>query len=298
MLSVFNIQRYSIHDGDGVRTNIFFKGCALHCLWCNNPESLDSAPSIMFDDRLCHQFGDCMKAANGGITLENDKLVIRRELISDATLFNNICPAKALIVCGQEKSVEQILEEIEKDIPFYNMSDGGVTLTGGEPLSQGPELKELIFQLKQKGIHVSVETSLHLPWETIENYINLIDLFLVDLKHIDNDKFTKYTGGNATLVTDNFKKLDKSGSKYIVRVPVIPEFNFSESELYAIIDFAAGLKNASEINFIPFQALAKEKYLMLGKEYLYSDHRNIEKSELIPFAEYAEEKGLVSKILN
>ncbi len=298
MLTVFNIQRYSIHDGNGVRTNIFFKGCQLRCLWCNNPESLDPAPSIMFDERLCHRFGDCTKAANGEIILENDKLVICRDLISDISIYNDICPSKAMIVCGREKSVRQILQEIEKDLPFYNMSDGGVTLTGGEPLSQGPELKELILELKKRGIHVSVETSLHLPWEIIENYINVIDLFLADLKHIDTDKFARYTGGNATLVMDNFKKLDETGRKFIVRVPVIPGFNFSSSEMFSIIDFATGLKNASEINFIPFHALAKEKYLMLGKDYIFGNNRTIEKSELKPFTEYAEQKGLVSKILN
>jgi len=297
MLTVFNIQRYSIHDGNGVRTNIFFKGCPLRCLWCNNPESLDSAPSIMFDERICQQFGECLKH-NGEIVLENNKLIINRDLITDTTIFDNICPSKALIVSGQEKTILQILEEIEKDIPFYNMSGGGVTITGGEPLSQGPELKELIIQLKNRKIHVSVETSLHLPWEIIENYVNLIDVFLADLKHLDNDKFTRFTGGNADLVIENFKKLDETGRKFIVRVPVIPGFNFSSSELLAIIDFAAGLKNASEINFIPFHTLAKEKYLMLGKEYTFGNHRSIEKSELAPFAEYAEQKGLISKILN
>lgn len=298
MLTVFNIQRYSIHDGDGVRTNIFFKGCQLRCLWCNNPESLDPAPSIMFDERLCHRFGDCTKATDGEIIIENDKLVIKRDLISDISIYNDICPSKALIVSGQEKSVLQILQEIEKDIPFYNMSDGGVTLTGGEPLSQGPELKELIIELKRRDIHVSVETSLHLPWEIIEDYVNIIDLFLADLKHIDNEKFARYTGGNATLVMDNFRKLDETGRKFIVRVPVIPGFNLSSSEMFSIIDFAAGLKNASEINFIPFHALAKEKYLMLGKDYIFGNNRTIEKSELKPFTEYAEQKGLVSKILN
>jgi pyruvate formate lyase activating enzyme len=297
MLTVFNIQRYSIHDGNGVRTNIFFKGCPLRCLWCNNPESLDSAPSIMFDERICQQFGECLKN-NGEIVLENNKLIINRDHITDITIFDNICPSKALIVSGQEKTILQILEEIEKDIPFYNMSGGGVTLTGGEPLSQGPELKELIIQLKNRGIHISVETSLYLPWEIIENYVNLIDVFLADLKHLDNDKFTRFTGGNAALVIENFKKLDETGRKFIVRVPVIPGFNFSSAELLAIIDFAAGLKNAFEINFIPFHTLAKEKYLMLGKDYTFGNHRSIEKSELAPFAEYAEQKGLISKILN
>lgn len=298
MLTVFNIQRFSIHDGNGVRTNIFFKGCPLHCSWCNNPESIDPAPSIMFDERICHQFGECLTPGKGEIIVENGKLVINRDIITDTSIYNNICPSKAMIVSGQQKSISQIIQEIEKDIPFYNMSDGGITLTGGEPLSQGPELKDLIIQLKNRGIHVTAETSLHLPWEIIENYVSLIDLFLADLKHLDKDKFFRFTGGDASLVMGNFEKLDSTGSKYIIRVPVIPGFNFSSAELFSIIDFAAGLKNASEINFIPFHALAKEKYVMLGKEYLFGNQRNIEKTELKPFTEYAEKRGLISKILN
>jgi pyruvate formate lyase activating enzyme len=252
----------------------------------------------MFDERICNQFGDCLKPGTGEIILENDKLTIRRELMSNPAAYSNICPSKAMIVSGEELTVSQILLEIEKDLPFYNMSGGGVTLTGGEPLAQGPELKELITQLKNKGIHVSAETSLHLPWEIIEGFSGLINLFLADLKHIDNDKFASYTGGNASLVMDNFKKLDESGCEFIVRVPVIPGFNFSTSELFAIIDFAAGLIHSREINFIPFHTLAREKYLMLGKEYTFGNQRNIEKSELKPFTEYAEKKGLVAKILN
>ncbi len=298
MLTIFNIQKYSIHDGNGVRTNIFFKGCPLRCQWCNNPESLETAPSIMFDDRICHRFGECTKQGNGEIIIENNKLLINRDKISDATVYENICPSRALIVSGQQKTVSQILQEIEKDIPFYKMSGGGVTLSGGEPLSQGAELMELLIQLKKKGINVSVETSLHLQWEIIENYIDLLDMVLVDLKHLDNDKFIKFTGGNADLVLENFRKLDNTGKKFIVRVPVIPGFNFSTRELSAIIDFAAGLKNAKEINFIPFHTLAKEKYQMLGKEYIFGNQKNIEKSQLKPFSEYAEKKGLISKILN
>jgi pyruvate formate lyase activating enzyme len=252
----------------------------------------------MFDERICHQFGECLKPSNRAVTIEKDKLAIRRELISIPSVYSNICPSKAMIVSGEEKTISQILLEIEKDVPFFNMSGGGVTLTGGEPLAQGPELKELIVQLKDKGIHVSVETSLHVPWEMIAEYSGIIDLFLTDLKHTDNDKFAKYTGGNALLVMENFKKLDASGCEFIMRVPVIPGFNFSSSELFSIIDFASGLKNAKEINFIPFHTLAREKYLMLGKAYTFANQRNIEKSDLKPFTEYAELKGLISKILN
>jgi pyruvate formate lyase activating enzyme len=252
----------------------------------------------MYDERLCHKFGDCIKAGNGQIILENGKLVINRDLISDATIYRNICPSKALIVTGQEKSVLQIMQEIEKDMPFYRMSEGGVTLTGGEPLSQGPELKELILELKKRGIHISAETSLYLAWEVIESYVDLIDVFLADLKHIDTDKFTKFTGGDATLVMNNFKRLDETGRKFIVRIPVIPGFNFSSAELFAIIDFASGLKNAFEVDLIPYHALAKEKYIMLGKDYKFGNHIKIDKSELRPFTEYAENKGLIARILN
>ena len=252
----------------------------------------------MFDERQCHMFGDCIRAGSGYIVSNGNKLKIERERINDFESLRNICPSKALIVAGEPKSVSQIICEIEKDIPFYETSGGGVTLSGGEPFSQGPDLMELLIELKKRGIHVSVETSLHIPWETIENYLGLIDVFLADLKHTDNEKFARYTGGNAALVMNNFMKLDKTGKDFIVRVPVIPHFNFSEPELCTIIDFAAGLKNAYEINFIPYHSLAREKYAMLGKEYIFENHRNIEKSELVPYVGYAEKKGMTAKIIN
>jgi pyruvate formate lyase activating enzyme len=298
LLTVFNIQRYSIHDGDGVRTNIFFKGCPLKCIWCNNPESIDPFPSIMFDERLCRRFGDCIKAAKGLIIEKNNRLSIDRENINDFSSLRDICPSNALTVAGKKMSTKEIIDEISKDFPFYTMSDGGVTLSGGEPFSQDPDLKELIFELKSRGIHVSVETSLHVPWEIIESYEDLIDVFLADLKHLDSEKFAKYTGGNASLVINNFKNLDEKGKVIVVRIPVIPQFNFSFPELSAIIDFASGLKNAAEINFIPYNSLAREKYAALGKEYIFGIIRNVEKTELSQYVEYAEKKGLTAKILN
>ncbi len=219
----------------------------------------------MFDERLCHMFGDCINAGNGHIVSKDNKLKIEREKITDFESLRNICPSKALIVAGETKSVSQIIGEIEKDIPFYEMSGGGVTLSGGEPFSQDPDLKELIIELKKRGIHVSVETSLHVPWEIIENYLDLIDVFLADLKHTDNEKFARFTGGNASLVINNFRELDRKGKAFIVRVPVIPHFNFSEPELYAIIDFAAGLKNAHRNQFHSLSFPGKGKICNAGK---------------------------------
>lgn len=298
MLTVFNIQRYSLHDGDGIRTNIFFKGCPLQCSWCNNPESIDPFPSIMFDERTCHAFGDCIKAGNGNIRSVNGKLIIDRGNITDTASLRNICPSKALLITGETMSISHIIGEIEKDIPFYRSSGGGVTITGGEPLTQDPELLDLLTELKTRMIHVSAETSLHVPWETIERYLGFIDVFLADLKHLDSVKFSKFTGGNSALVVNNFRNLDERGAEIIVRVPVIPHFNFSESELIALIDFAAELKNAHEINFIPFHSLAREKYAMLGKEYIFENSREIGRPDLVKYVEYAERKGLSAKIMN
>jgi pyruvate formate lyase activating enzyme len=298
MLNVFNIQRYSLHDGEGIRTNIFFKGCPLNCLWCNNPESIDPAPSIMFDERLCNRFEDCIKAGNGNIKALNNKLIIDRERITDLTALMNVCPSKALRITGQVMTLDEIMAEIVKDIPFYNMSGGGVTLSGGEPFWQDKYLKELLTKIKRLGIHVAAETSLHVPWENLEKCLDLVDVFLADLKHLDAGKFLRFTGGNVTLVTENFRNLDSAGKEIIIRVPVIPSFNFSEPELRSIIDFAAGLLNAGEINFIPFHNLAREKYALLGKEYIFENYKPVEKEELAPYVDYAEKRGLSAKILN
>ena len=252
----------------------------------------------MFDERQCKLFGDCIRVGGGHIVDLNGMLSIDRDNITSFEALRNVCPSKALNIAGEAKSVSQIIGEIEKDVPFYEMSGGGVTLSGGEPFSQHPDLKELLIELKKMNLHVSVETSLHVPWETIENYLDLVDVFLADLKHTDDDKFARFTGGNAGLVMNNFRKLDSVAKNFIVRIPVIPGFNFSETELYELIDFVSGLKNAHEINFIPFHSLAREKYAMLGKKYIFEDHRNIEKYELQQYAVYAESKGLTAKILN
>ena len=252
----------------------------------------------MFDERLCHMFGDCIRMGNGNILQKDGKLMIYRDRIADMTVLADICPSRALFVAGKEISVTELIEEVEKDIPFYKMSGGGVTISGGEPFAQRPELKELLTGLKNRDVNISAETSLHMPWEIIENYIDAIDVFLADLKHVDNEKFKTYTGGDCNLVLNNFKKLDRTGKKFIVRIPVIPKFNFSDSEMSSIIDFVSELTNVSEINFIPFHSLAREKYNLLGKVYTFGDQRNVAKADITRYIEYAEGKGLAVKILN
>lgn len=297
MLSVFNIQRYSIHDGEGIRTTIFFKGCPLRCLWCNNPESQDAAPSVMYDKRLCLGFGDCAIEGNGAIVLRQGRPVIDRSLITDPLRLNNICPSKALVITGDSMNPGQIIREVEKDAPFFEICSGGVTLTGGEPLLQGPDLKKLITGLKKRSISITIETSLHVEWGSIKNYIPVTDMFLADFKHTDPYKFREFTGGEAQLVMDNLTKLDKSGAPFIIRVPVIPLFNHSEKEISSIIEFTGTLKNVREIHLIPFNNFGAEKYRMLGIDYSYKGRKRLTETDVAPYAELASKKGLTAKIV-
>jgi pyruvate formate lyase activating enzyme len=293
---IFNIQRFSIHDGAGIRTNIFFKGCPLKCMWCSNPESQSFSPEIMFDDLRCQRFGDCVKTGDGAFSLRNNHLAINRAAISNTHLYDEICPAKALSVVGYEKNVPQVIKEIEKDFHFYRQSGGGITLTGGEPFAQGEDLWDLILALNEKKVPVAVETCLHLPWEEIKPFIPFISEFLIDLKHVDAKKFRTFTGGDVNLVLGNLRQLDSSQASYRLRIPVIPGFNHSLAEMQRIIDFADTLKNCQYIDLIPYHSLGKNKYKMLGKPYPFEGIPSAQNRELEPYRHYAEKKGYQVKI--
>jgi len=296
MAMVFNIQRYSIHDGEGIRTNIFFKGCPLRCRWCSNPESQSFTPEIMFDEPKCQGFGDCLQTGDGAFCLRNDHLEINRKAITRFQPYHACCPSKALSVAGYEKSVHQILREIEKDLHFYRQSGGGITLTGGEPFSQGNDLRDLIHELNTRNIPVAVETCLHVPWEKIVPYLPLVSEFLVDLKHVDAIKFRAFTDGKLDLVLGNLKRLDASRVSYRLRIPVIPGFNHSLPEMQRIIDFADTLQNCQYIDLIPYHTLGENKYKMLGKSNPYAGNQPVQKGELYPYRHYAEKKGFMITI--
>jgi pyruvate formate lyase activating enzyme len=293
---IFNIQRYSIHDGEGIRTIIFFKGCPLRCPWCSNPESQTYGPSLMYDQRLCKDFGDCLSKGEPAITTNNGTISIDRSIVKDAEMLREVCAANALTVVGKEMSIREIMDEIEKDIPFYHQSGGGVTLSGGEPLSQNGLLVPLMEKLNQQKVHLSVETSLHVTWKQIERCLKLVDCFMVDLKHVDKQKFNSITSGDADLVLDNLHKLNDLDQQIIIRIPVVPDFNHSEEEMIRIIDTVTVLKSVHEIHFIPYHTLGSEKYKMLGMDYSYKNHKNIQESEITPYLKYANSKGLKTKI--
>lgn len=293
---IFNIQRYSTHDGDGIRTLIFYKGCPLKCQWCSNPESQSFTHSILYDSKICKHFGDCALVAPEGIVRSGDDgLEIHREQIADPEKLKDVCASRALTISGESKTVENLLAEVEKDLPFYQ-ENGGVTLSGGEPLAQDKDLVLLLQQLHKRGIGTNVETSLHVKWELVERTIGLVRTFLVDLKHTDPKKFNEYTKGDASLVMENLEKLAYFGAHVVVRIPVIPGFNHSLREIQQMVDFVSTVKGLTEIHFLPYHTFGVEKYKMLGMKYSFNSTEQVLEEELLPYVQYAQSQGFTTKI--
>jgi pyruvate formate lyase activating enzyme len=296
---IFNIQRYSTHDGPGIRTVVFMKGCSLGCRWCQNPESRARSQDLLFDARLCLVGCDlCQKAAPGVIERTLNGLVIHREKLEQPHLdaLNDCCPTQALTICGEVKSVDEIMATVLRDKPFYERSGGGLTLSGGEPF-MNPELAlELLKTTHEQGIHTAVETCLHVPWRYLEPALPYIDLFLADLKHVDPDKFLQWTDGSAKRVLDNLKRLAAAGKKMTIRVPLIQGFNADEASIEAITDFAANELHVNDIHFLPYHTLGMNKYSLLGVPYSAPD-KPLDAPELLDFAQQiARAKGLTATL--
>lgn len=293
---IFNIQRFSTHDGKGIRTNIFFKGCPLSCKWCSNPESQSLLPEIFFTPKKCILCLECVKCSqNNEFSFENEKIVLNRDSVKAPEIFKDICPTKAIEVIGNETALEKILEEVLKDLPFYNNSDGGVTISGGEAFFQPRLLEDITNELKKLKIDIAVETCLDVPWNNIKRSAGNIDVFLADLKHIDPMKYKEFTNGNLKQVLLNFRELERLGSNVIVRIPVIHGFNATEHEMYSIIDFAAGLKNVTEVNLLPYHSLGTGKYTLLGRNYTFNNG-SVNDDLMNNFVDYARKLGLKANI--
>lgn len=294
---IFNIQRYSTHDGPGIRTVVFLKGCSLGCRWCQNPESRARSEDLLYDSRLCLAGCElCQQAAPAVITRTLDGLIIHRQNVNDSHIaaLRDCCPTTALTVCGEEKSVEEIMATVLRDKPFYDRSGGGITLSGGEPF-MNPTLAQALFEAShQAGIHTAVETCLHVPWKYIEPSLPFVDLFLADLKYVDEAVFQQWTDGSARRVLDNLQRLAQAGKKMIIRVPLIQGFNASEADIAAITDFAADRLQVSEIHYLPYHTLGMNKYQLLSQPYTAPD-KPLDAPELLAFAQdYARSKGLTA----
>ncbi|GGA79596.1 pyruvate formate lyase-activating protein [Neiella marina] len=282
----FNIQRFSNHDGDGIRTILFLKGCSLSCAWCQNPESQSRKRSLLFDQRSC--LADCQLCAEACSHIQRDvgRLRIERSLIDQQQLIalQQVCPTQALSVCGQPADADQLLAELLRDKPFYQQSGGGVTFSGGEPLMQPQLVADLAQRLQQQSVSTAVETCMHVPWKNIEMAAPYIDCWLTDLKHTDADKFNQWAHGSVDRIKQNFSRLAAIAKRLVVRVPVVPGFNDSMEELQAIIDFAASLAHCHELHLLPYHTLGINKYRLLDQPYECAD-KPLNKPELLQDAQ-------------
>ena len=265
--TVFNIQRYSIHDGPGIRTTVFLKGCPLNCWWCQNPESQLSRQEIVFWEDRCIGCGACSTICpSGAIQIKNGIPVTEKEKCILCGKCIEKCPALAREMIGKKITAEEIIKEVEKDLVFYEESGGGVTFSGGEPLEQPEFLEELLNACQKKKIHTAVDTSGYVSWEILNKISSKVDLFLYDLKIMDSKRHKKYTGVSNELILENLKKLSSVHNNIFVRFPVIPGINDDYQNIKEMGEFLSSLK-VTQVNLLPYHYIGVDKYRRLGRTY-------------------------------
>lgn len=265
---ITNISRGSLHDGPGVRTVVYFKGCGLRCKWCHNPETLSLKKQISYIKSKCIHCGKCIKKCPEHHIIQNDDMVFLREGCTACGECAKVCPSLALELCGEEKNIEEVFGEIKKDLHYYFMSGGGVTFSGGECLLQADFVMQIAGKCKEDKINTAIESSLFVPYENVKKVIPYIDLFFVDLKIPDFEKHRRYTGKDNRLIIDNIVRLSKEHNNIILRIPIIPGVNDSKDDITGLAEiiktFGCGVK---KVELLKYNTLAEEKYVAVGKEY-------------------------------
>jgi pyruvate formate lyase activating enzyme len=266
---VFDIKKFSIHDGPGIRTTIFFKGCPLSCQWCHNPESQALGPERIFRENRCIQCGMCLTVCKQGAISQNGNgiIITDSEKCTLCGTCTEICYAEAREIVGREMTMAQVMAEIEKDIAFYDESGGGVTFSGGEPLLQRDFLLALLQACREKEIHTAVDTSGFASWQTFDRIRPYVDLFLYDLKLMDDARHQKFTGVSNELILQNLQMLSQGGHNIILRVPIIPGINDDDEHIRRIGAFAVALPQLNQVDILPYHHIGADKYQRLHKAY-------------------------------
>ena len=290
---VSNIQRFCVHDGPGIRTVVFLTGCPLRCKWCQNPETYNAAPQLMYNKTLCTRCGLCIEACpQRAISLtDNDGVCTDKGLCERCFSCTQACPFQARQVSCQPYTVPQLVKEILKDAVFFKNSRGGVTLSGGEPMLQPGFCVDLLTRLKQRGIHTAIETCGFAPWESFERILPVVDLFLYDIKLFDPEKHVRWTGQGNQLIRANLAALVGTGKPITVRVPLIPGVNDAE-EFESIVNFMAHFASLRDLHILPFHQLGSSKYELLGRAYDLADVQEDNAERIEACKGYAESKGL------
>jgi glycyl-radical enzyme activating protein len=289
---IFDIQKFSIHDGPGIRTTVFFKGCPLKCLWCSNPESQSAKPQLMhFEDR-CTRCGDCIGVCpNSAISQTGDgEVLLDRQACDACGICIDECLVDARTISGREMTVEEICRIVEKDINYYQNSGGGVTISGGEPTSQPEFLLELLPKLRELGVHICLDTCGFAAWDVLEEALKFVDLVLLDNKHMDTKIHKELTGVNNELILENTKKIAGLGIPVIIRVPLIPGLNDSDENITQLGQFMKDC-NLPRVDLLSYHRFSLSKHRALGFSYKLEDVPSPEEDEVRRVADILETFG-------
>lgn len=264
---VSNVQRYSLHDGPGIRTTVFMMGCPLRCAWCSNPEALKNAKQLMIFDQKCTLCGECVRVEPEAISLKGH-LEVNRTQIRDIEKLAQSCPYDVFEIIGKQMSVEELVDECMKDEPFYRNSGGGVTFSGGDPIFQADFLVDVAKSLKDKNIHVALDTSGGLPWDQWKDLASEVDLILYDLKFFDDEKHVQYTRSSNKIIFENLDHLAKLGKELVIRMIIVPGVNDQLEDIKMRCQrLRQSEAKVSRIELLPYHTLGIGKYLRLGLTY-------------------------------
>ncbi len=281
---VLNIQHFCTHDGPGIRTTVFLKGCSLRCKWCSNPESIRVVPELAYKATACigeTQCGYCLKGVCpesaiftvGSGDRPDDKVRINWDLCTNCAACVPICPTQALYLFGQEMTVDQVLDEVEQDQSFYRESGGGITLSGGECQLQADFATALLAEAHRRGINTAIETAFNVPWANVEKLLPHVDIVLHDHKLTDLERHRKWTGVSNKRILENIKRAYETfpDKKFIARTPLIPGVNDDEEHIRAVLDFIKPHPNVVDYELLPYMRFGESKYEFLGRIYEMKD---------------------------
>ncbi|MBP2643127.1 MAG: glycyl-radical enzyme activating protein family [Firmicutes bacterium] len=310
---IFNVQKYSIYDGPGIRTLIFFKGCPLRCKWCSNPEGLERKYQIMFKEDLCTNCGNCILVCpvhihyfpdgEDGLRTKSEKSRHKVNRSIDCVgcrKCETVCSKQALSIVGSDKTISEVLEIIQQDALFYLSSGGGVTLGGGEVTAQPEFATNLLMECKRMGIHTAIETSGYAELDSLLMLAEFTDLFLYDIKHIDSERHYELTGVRNERVLDNLTELIRQGFTVKVRMPLIKGFNDSEDTIVKTLDFLQSFKNRNNfqgIDLLPYHKLGINKYKQLDMKYAITEDVSFKDEELDKIETFIKSDALQVKVI-
>jgi pyruvate formate lyase activating enzyme len=267
---ITDIQRFSVHDGPGIRTLVFLKGCPLRCPWCGNPEAQLRKPEIAFFEHRCIACEKCVAACVSSALKRIG--VIDRDSCDLCGYCAAVCPSRAIQQIGETISTAQLYNEVMKDEAFYRNSGGGVTFSGGEPLVQPEFLLSLLDRLQKASIHTVIETAGYVEWPILEEVSEKTDLFFYDVKIFDSQRHAALLGVDNATILDNLIKLSCLGKEIIIRIPVVPGYTDGDDNITSLLKFAASLKRIVKVELLPYHNYGKKKYISLGRKYDLGEH--------------------------